>query len=252
MPAPRPDPVPVAVRAILGRAGALYRQGLGLLLPLALAFSLLDAILQSAAGEDDALLTGALAVSIVTFMLLQAVVVQFVRETDEGRQPTDAGPLVRAVLPVLGTALGATVLSGLGAIVGLICLVVPGLVLLTWWLVVVPVVVVERRPIVESLGRSRELVRGHGWTVFVVLLVQLALIVGTALVVGLLTVEAGETVWSIGYVVTSTLVTPLAALIVAVAYVALRDAEQADAAAAPDTETTDEDEPRDGDRLTFG
>ena len=55
---------------------------------------------------------------------------------------------------------------GLGILVGFILLIVPGLFLLTIWAVVAPVTVLERPGIFAAFGRSRELVRGHGWTVF--------------------------------------------------------------------------------------
>ena len=37
----------------------------------------------------------------------------------------------------------AAILAGLGIVLGLILLIVPGLVLLTWWAVIIPVVVLE-------------------------------------------------------------------------------------------------------------
>ena len=61
---------------------------------------------------------------------------------------------------------GAGVLATIGIFVGLALLIVPGLVLLTWWLVVSPVIMLEHRPVLESFGRSRALVRGSAWPVF--------------------------------------------------------------------------------------
>jgi hypothetical protein len=55
-------------------------------------------------------------------------------------------------------------------------LIVPGLVLLTWWAVFAPVVVLERVGAVDSLGRSRALVRGHGWTVFGIIIITFILL----------------------------------------------------------------------------
>ena len=59
-------------------------------------------------------------------------------------------------------------------------LIVPGLVLLTWWVLVPAVVVVEDSKPVASLGRSKELVRGYGWEVFgiIVLTFVLQIVVG--------------------------------------------------------------------------
>ena len=54
------------------------------------------------------------------------------------------------------------VLSGLG----LICFIVPGVYLWFSWLVVMPVVVLERRAGREALTRASYLVRGRWWSVF--------------------------------------------------------------------------------------
>jgi len=75
------------------------------------------------------------------------------------------------VRPYLGTLILAGILAGLGIAVGLILLIVPGLILLTWWCLLVPAIVLEEKHVGESFSRSRELVRGHAWTVFGVIIV---------------------------------------------------------------------------------
>ena len=53
------------------------------------------------------------------------------------------------------------------------CSIVPGLVCSrSGGRCIVPAIVLEKRGAIESFGRSRELVRGHGWTVFGVILVS--------------------------------------------------------------------------------
>ena len=69
------------------------------------------------------------------------------------------------------------IVAGLGILVGLVLIVVPGLILLTLWSVAAPVVVLERPGGLRALGRSRELVRGNGWNVFGVILVTVILVV---------------------------------------------------------------------------
>jgi hypothetical protein len=70
------------------------------------------------------------------------------------------------VKPQLVAIVVAGVLAGIGIFVGLILLVVPGLILMTWWVLIIPVIVLERTNAGASFGRSRELVRGYGWRVF--------------------------------------------------------------------------------------
>ena len=68
----------------------------------------------------------------------------------------------RLFFPVLGVSL----VVFLGVLLGLIALVIPGLMLLTAWLVAVPAVAIEREGVREGLARSTELTRGHRWPIF--------------------------------------------------------------------------------------
>ncbi len=64
--------------------------------------------------------------------------------------------------PVVAAGITVAVLSGLG----LICFIIPGVYLWFSWLVVMPVVVLERRAGREALTRASYLVRGRWWSVF--------------------------------------------------------------------------------------
>jgi hypothetical protein len=68
-------------------------------------------------------------------------------------------------LPVL-RLIAVDLLLGLVVVIGFLLLVVPGLVFITWFALVAPVVKVEHPPIRAAFRRSRELVRGHFWLVF--------------------------------------------------------------------------------------
>ena len=50
-------------------------------------------------------------------------------------------------------------------VVGLVLLVLPGLILLTWFALVGPVIEIEHRRVGEAFRRSRALVRRHFWLV---------------------------------------------------------------------------------------
>jgi hypothetical protein len=57
-----------------------------------------------------------------------------------------------------------------GAALGLLLLVVPGLVFLTWFALAGPIIELEGVRVRDALKRSRRLVRGHFWAVFLVVL----------------------------------------------------------------------------------
>lgn len=57
-------------------------------------------------------------------------------------------------------------LVGLGAFVGFLFFVIPGLILIVRWAVAAPAAVIEREGPTHSIGRSAELTEGHRWAVF--------------------------------------------------------------------------------------
>jgi membrane-anchored glycerophosphoryl diester phosphodiesterase (GDPDase) len=58
-----------------------------------------------------------------------------------------------------------------GVAAGLVALIIPGLVLLTYWSMVTPAIVLEKRGVRDALRRSWRLVRGDALRVFVVIVV---------------------------------------------------------------------------------
>jgi hypothetical protein len=107
------------------------------------------------------------------------MVVELVADLEAGRRGAGVGRLIRGVQPVLGQLTLVAFVVALAEGFGLVLLLVPGLILMTVWFVFAPVIVVERPPGLQSLRRSRELVRGSGWQVFGVIVV---LVVGVNLV----------------------------------------------------------------------
>lgn len=103
--------------------------------------------------------------NLVGVFLLQGMVVKAAVNGFNGK-PTSFGQAfdvgVKMFLPLLGLAIVAGLATGLGYIL----LLVPGLILSVLWSVAAPAVVVEKRGVFESLQRSRDLTRGHRWSVF--------------------------------------------------------------------------------------
>jgi hypothetical protein len=110
-------------------------------------------------------------VSLVGTFWLQGALVYAVDDVRDGRVDTTVGEVFKRVRPYLWTLVVAGILAALGIALGLVLLIVPGLILLTWWCLIVPVIVLEGKSVGEAFTRSRELVRGHGWTVFAVVII---------------------------------------------------------------------------------
>jgi hypothetical protein len=105
-----------------------------------------------------------------------------------GDRPIAAQAAFSAAAGRFGVLFGANILSGLAILGGLIALILPGLFLMTAWMPLTAVVVVEQLGVTASLGRAWRLTQGYRWTLggllalyvtgAVVLFSVLALVVG--------------------------------------------------------------------------
>jgi hypothetical protein len=159
---------------VFERVFAIYRLQAAVLLPAAVVLYVIPAALGLTSGLTGQAL--ALAASIIAAVAYQGLVVQAVRDIQDGVRDLSLRGLFRSATKVLGPLLWTALLVGLGVFVGFILFIIPGLVLLTWWAVAAPVVVCEVRTPPEAISRSRDLVRGNGWRVFSVLVVTFLLV----------------------------------------------------------------------------
>ena len=106
--------------------------------------------------------------------------------------------------------------------------------LLTWWILIIPVIVLEKRRAGEAFSRSRELVRGHGWSVFGVIVLTILLFIAFRIVLGLVLLPFADWLQSfLTEIVAGTIATPFVAVAWTLLYYRLRAAKDAPAAAPP-------------------
>src|SRR5262245_16292984 len=164
------------------------------------------------------------ATAVVGTTWLQGAFVYAVQDARDGTFDSSIGEIFSRVSPFIGRLLVAGILAGLGIALGLILLIVPGLFLLTIWAVIAPVIVVEDRRAFESFGRSRELVRGHGWTVFgIVVVVALLSGIASSLLQAAFSFLPLFLEILIGSTIASAVVAPFGAIALAVTYFRLRE-----------------------------
>ncbi|MET3663543.1 hypothetical protein [Caulobacter sp. 1776] len=123
-------------------------------------------------------------------LILQALVVHTVIARMNGRAVGFGDSLsvaLRFALPLLGLG----IIQGLGVMIGLLLLVVPGVILSVMWSVTTPSLIVEKRGIFESLQRSRDLTRGHRWSIVGLFLVYMVLSMIVGAVIGGVSAAAG-------------------------------------------------------------
>jgi hypothetical protein len=198
----------------------IYRDQAGVLLPVAFWLFLLVAIVNGLTEDEISLFWLPVIIGLAVGTLYQGMVVGLVQDIQDGRRDSSVGDLVRSALPVLGALIGAGILSGLGILVGFLLLVVPGLYLLTIWAVIAPAIVVERRGVLEAFGRSRELVKGHGWPVLGTIAVAYLITILATIAFGAIAdgIADGPLLRIVFSALASTLTAPIAALVAAVLY----------------------------------
>jgi hypothetical protein len=206
---------------IIGEVFRIYRDQAGVLLPVALVLFGIDAIIGYALGEGALTIIASVA-SVVISTFYQGMVVQLVRDVLDGRRDSSVGDLLGSVSPVVLTLILISLLAGIATVVGFIALVIPGLYLMTIWAVVAPVVVVERPGGLDAFGRSRALVRVHGWQVFGVIVLIIVIVLAVAIATGILITSVGDAGGAVAGWILSVLAAPISALAAAVLYFALR------------------------------
>jgi len=195
---------------------------------------LLDLILPLTHSETVAAVVGLLstAAAFVGTTFVQGALVEAV-DGEHRSVPVDGvADLYRRSWSRLRPLVAVSILTGIGVGLGVILFVVPGIMLAIRWALVAPIVMLEGQGARAAMRRSRELVRGHRWAVFRVLLnvwgrVGVAWFVLSLLIGGL---EAGtshpELTFWLGGALASALVTPYAAHAMSVVYYRFTDPEQ--------------------------
>ncbi len=214
------------VGTVFERIFSVYRDQFSLLVPAALVVFVPVAILNGVLRESGGffLAIAAIIVGAIATYWFQGMVVEAAHDILDGRRDHTVGSLLSAVTPVIGPLLVAGFLGGLATGIGFVLLIVPGLFLLTIWALIAPVIVIERTDAMSSFGRSRALVKDHGWQVLAVLIVLLLLKLVLSAVVAAILIAIADSV--VSYVaadlITNVLIAPLSALAAAILYFELR------------------------------
>lgn len=153
---------------VLGEAWALYRRFFGHFILISfviyLVVAVITALLSWAGGTIGAFV--GLIISMFGTFLVQAALVKAVQDVRDGRVDLDLGQTVSAALPYLGAVALASILASIGIGIGFVLIIVPGLILLTFWSLIIPWIVIGGAGPIDAFGRSWRTVRGYGWNVF--------------------------------------------------------------------------------------
>lgn len=213
---------------VLEEAWRIYRAHARHLLTISFVIYLVTAVLTGLLALIGGVLGSALAYFVELFaaFLLQAALVKAVQDVRDGRADLSLGATVSAAMPYVWAVAIASFLAGVAITIGLFLVIVPGLILITIWAVIIPVIVIEQSDPIASFGRSRQLVRGYGWQVFGTLCLLFVILIVVSIVLGIIFFALPHVLGTgLSTVISGTLIAPYIALVVTLLYYRLSTAQ---------------------------
>jgi Membrane domain of glycerophosphoryl diester phosphodiesterase len=215
---------------VIGDSWELYKKHWRHLAPIALVvYIVLGVVAALLAVVFDNWLAGLLSamIGIIGAFWLQGALVKAVADVRDGRADMSIQDTFRSAWPHVPAVAVAGILAGLGIALGLLLLIVPGLVLMTWWVVIIPAIILEDKSASESFSRSRELVRGYGWNVFGVIVLTILLLIVASIVIALILSPLDDWLQELlSDIISGTLIAPFIAVTWTLLYFRLRNAKE--------------------------
>jgi hypothetical protein len=166
-------------------------------------------------------------IGIIGAFWLQGALVKAVTDVRDGRADMSIRDTFASAWPHVPAVAVAGIIAGIGIALGLVLLIVPGLILMTWWVVIIPAIVIEDKRASESFGRSRELVRGYGWNVFGVIVLTILLLIVASIVIAIILSPLDDWLQELlSDIISGTLIAPFIAVTWTLLYFRLRNAKE--------------------------
>lgn len=222
---------------VLNRSFALYQEHwkhlIGIGLTIWVGVAIVAAIL-SLLGIVGALL--AIIVIFIGGFLMQGAIVTAVDDLQDGRADLSIGETLRAAQPHLLALILAGFIVGILVAIGLVFLIIPGLILLTFWFVTAPSIVIERLNAIDGMQRSWNLVKGNFWTTLGLVVITFLLLFVVGFVVALILAFLPDFLASlISNIVVNSVIGPFWAVVSAMAFFRLREGRSQPQAPAPES-----------------
>jgi hypothetical protein len=209
------------LHGVLSEAWDLYRRFAGHFLLISFVIYLITAVLGALLSLGG--IAGAIISAIIGFAatyVVQASLIKAVQDVRDGRVDLDLGQTVRAAGPYILPVIGASILAGIGITIGFALLIIPGLILLTYWCLIVPFIVLGGSGVFRCFGDSWRTVRGYAWRVFGTYVLVFLILLAFAIVLGFILALLSP-LWLrsfVNNVVTGTLIAPFLALVATLIY----------------------------------
>jgi hypothetical protein len=205
---------------VLNEVFSVYGQNLGALIGSAIVVFVVVGVVAGLLENGQDLIRNLLAtiVRLVGYAIFTGFVVRLVQDVRDGRRDQTVGGLFEAAMPAILSLIVYGILFGIGAGIGFILLIVPGLILVTFWAVGAPAIVVEGVGPIEAFGRSWRLVRGDAWSVFGTIVVVFVILAVVTFVLAAIANPIGNGAVIVAAIISSVLTAPVYALTSSVMY----------------------------------
>ena len=229
---PNPAGGRIRVGEVVSEAFDTYSKNIGALIGGSLivfvVVGVVAGLLQNSGGLVGNLL--AAIVRLVGYAIYVGFVVRLVQDVRDGRRDQSVGDLFEAAMPSILNLIVFGIVFGILVGIGFFLLIIPGLILATFWAVGAPALVVEKLGPFEAFGRSWRLVRGDAWAVFGVLVIVFVIVFLIGFVLTLIANPIGSGAMIVAAVISTVLTAPVYALTASVMYY---DLSAGDLSAAP-------------------
>jgi hypothetical protein len=225
----------ITVGGVVDETFSIYGQNAVALLGAALVVFVIVGVVSGLLQNAGGVVLGGLAgiVRLIGYALFTGFVVRLVQDVRDGRRDETVGDLFSSAAPAILSLIVFGILWGIGVGIGFILLIIPGLILITFWSVGAPAIVIEGAGPIEAFGRSWRLVRGDAWSVFAALLVVLLIVIAIGIVLGIIATPIGNGATVVASIISTVITAPIFALAVSVMYFDLGGGREAAAPAAP-------------------
>jgi hypothetical protein len=216
----QPSPRRIGVGDVVNETFSVYGQNFGALFGSALAVFIVVGVIAGVIQIGDSFILALIAsiVRLAGHALYTGFVVRLVQDVRDGRRDQTVGDLFEAAMPAILSLIVFGVLFGIAVGIGFVFLIVPGLILLTFWSVGAPAIVVEGVGPIEAFGRSWRLVRGNAWSVFGVLLLIFLIVLVIQFVISAIATPIGDLALVIAVVLGAAITAPIYSLAVSILY----------------------------------
>jgi hypothetical protein len=228
----------LGVGEVVSETFSLYGRNAGPLLGSAIVVFVivgpLSALVENSGGVLVALL--AAIIRLAGFALYAGFVVRLVQDARDGRRDLTLGDLLSSAAPAILPLIVFGILFAIGVAIGLALLIIPGLILLTFWSVGAPAIVVERAGPIAAFGRSWRLVRGDAWSVFATLVVVLLIVIAIGIGLAIIATPISNGATVAASIISNVITAPIFSVAVSVMYFELGGARAAAGTPAPPIE----------------